>query len=109
MTFSSTGPAGFVKVSQSGNVDFDSNRRILSKEKVSTAGGGMLSGLIMGGKSNTMAAAQQVVSVDSVLLVTRLAPDKKRSAVDGNKGYFSVWRRVGAPILSESELEAEAV
>ena len=48
MTFSSSGPAGFVKVSQSGNVDFDSNRRILSKEQVLTVGGGMLSGLIYG-------------------------------------------------------------
>ena len=109
MTFSSSGPAGFVKVSQSGNVDFDSNRRILSKEQVLTVGGGMLSGLITGGKSNTISAAQQVVSVDSVLLVTRLAPDKKRSAVDSNKSYFSVWRRVGAPVVNESELEVEAV
>jgi hypothetical protein len=94
MKFTFTDPSSFVKVSQSGSIEFDSEKRILSKTNVS-GGGGVLSGLISGGKSNILTgSAQQIVSVDSVLLVTRLAPDKKRSVADGNKGYFSVWRRV---------------
>lgn len=101
MAFSFAGPSGFVKVSQSGDLEFESEKRILSKTNVNTSGGGMLSGLMVG-KSNTLTAAQQVVSVDSTLLITRLAPDKKRSAADTTKNFFSVWRRVGAPMLAES-------
>lgn len=101
MAFSFAGPSGFVKVSQSGDLEFESEKRILSKTNVNTSGGGMLSGLMVG-KSNTLTAAQQVLSVDSTLLITRLAPDKKRSAADTTKNFFSVWRRVGAPMLAES-------
>ena len=92
MTFRSSGPAGFVKVTQSGDLDFESNRRILSRPKVETSGG-LLSGILLG-KKGGQAVAQQIISVDSVLLITRLAPDKKRSPENSNRGYFSVWRRV---------------
>ena len=100
MTFKSSGPAGFVWVSQSGNLEFDKDRRILSRPIVETSGGLLSSFLV--GKKGGVAAAQQILSVDSVLLITRLAPEKKRSSDDG-KGFFSVWRKVGAPVLSENE------
>jgi hypothetical protein len=101
MTFQSSGPVGFVKVTQSGSMEFDEDRRILSRQNVETGGGGLLSSLLVG-KNGGVAAAQQILSVDSVLLITRLAPDKKRSSDDG-KGFFSVWRRVGAPVFTENE------
>jgi hypothetical protein len=101
MTFQSSGPVGFVKVTQSGSVEFDEDRRILSRQNVETGGGGLLSGLLVGKNGGVMAAAQQILSADSVLLITRLAPDKKRSSDDG-KGFFSVWRRVGAPVFTEN-------
>jgi hypothetical protein len=99
MTFQSSGPVGFVKVTQSGSVEFDEDRRILSRQNVETGGGGLLSGLLVGKNG---AAAQQILSVDSVLLITRLAPDKKKRSSDDGKGFFSVWRRVGAPVFTEN-------
>jgi hypothetical protein len=101
MTFQSSGPIGFVKVMQSGSVEFEEDRRILSHPRVETSGGGLLSSFLVG-KNGGVAAAQQILAVDSVLLITRLAPDKKLSS-DDDKGFFSVWRRVGAPVFTDSE------
>jgi hypothetical protein len=101
MTFQSSGPAGFVKVSQSGNLEFDKDRRILSRPNVETSGGLLSSFLVR--KNGGVAATQQILSVDSVLLITRLAPDKKKRSSDDGKGFFSVWRKVGAPVFSENE------
>ncbi|KAL3769676.1 hypothetical protein ACHAW5_010257 [Stephanodiscus triporus] len=97
------GSGGIRSSSQSGVLDFDEAGRILSRAGVSTnagggGGGGMgLLSMIMGGGGGGTAremikAPQQVMLVDSALLVTRAIV--KAPAADNVKDYFSVWRRV---------------
>ena len=95
----SSGSKGLRLSSASGDLLFDNTKRILSREgasaKVNTGGGGGLLGMLMGGGSNAgemTKAPQQVLSVDSVLLVTRAIV--KSQAADNVKDYYSVWRRV---------------
>lgn len=84
--------------SQSGSLDFDEKERILSREgsTVKTAGGGGgLFSMFKGAKGTAgemTKAPQQILSVDSALLVSRAIV--KSQAADNVKDYFSVWRRV---------------
>jgi len=98
MTYKS-GSKGLRSSSQSGDLKFDDTERILSREGVSAnvgmGGGGFLSMLLGGGGGTAgemVKAPQQIISVDSALLVTRAIV--KASAADNVKDYFSVWRRV---------------
>lgn len=97
-TFSSSGNAAFIKVDQSGSFDLQRKRRILTRTDVSVSGtGGMLSGFLAkgsGGVAGAVSTPHQIVLVDSVLLITRMAPSlKQRSYDDSTKEYFAVWRR----------------
>jgi hypothetical protein len=84
--------------SQSGSLEFDEKERILSREgsTVKTAGGGGgLFAMFKGAKGTAgemTKAPQQILSVDSALLVSRAIV--KSQAADNVKDYFSVWRRV---------------
>jgi hypothetical protein len=98
-TFSSAGPSGFVTVQQTGGVDFNEKRRILRRESIQVSGGGVLAGLFGNklGAAGAVSAPQQVITVDSILLVTRGVPSKRGAAAtkeDDIKDYFAVWRRV---------------
>ena len=73
----------------------DDSKRVLSKDDIdssSTGVGGFLS-MITGGKNSGFAAAvarkQQIVSVDSLLLITRCARGSRKSG-DLDKEYFGV-------------------
>mmetsp|Transcript_22877 Transcript_22877/g.49494 ORF Transcript_22877/g.49494 Transcript_22877/m.49494 type:complete len:748 (-) Transcript_22877:145-2388(-) len=96
----SSGSKGLRSSSQSGDLKFGKKERILSREGISTNNGGMGGGgffsMLLGGGSGTAGEMakipQQVLSVDSVLLITRAIV--KAQAADNVKGYFSVWRRV---------------
>ena len=68
-------------------------------------GGGGLLGMILGGGSGTAGemtkAPQQILSVDSALLITRAVV--KSPAADNVKDYFSVWRRVESGTYTKNE------
>ncbi|KAL7536330.1 hypothetical protein ACHAXR_007083 [Thalassiosira sp. AJA248-18] len=94
-----SGSKGLRSSSQSGDLNFDEKERVLSREGESSNGGvgegGLFSMLMGGGSGNAREmtkAPQQVLSVDSALLVTRAVV--KAQAADNVKDYFSVWRRV---------------
>lgn len=97
MTFTSSGSVGFLTVDQSGGLEFQDKRRILKRTDLSVSGaGGMLGGFLSKGSGGAPAAVStphQVVAVDSVLLITRMAPSKEKKYDDSTKEYFAVWRR----------------
>ena len=99
MTFSASGPSGLGTEKCSGQIAMDGSKRILSKEQVQSASsgvGGILS-MLSGGKNSGFPAAvtrkHQIISVDSLLLITRCARGSRKSG-DLDKEYFGVWRRV---------------
>lgn len=79
---------------QSGSFKFDGQNRILTREGAS--GSGSLFSMFGDNKRSRGVKMtnipQQVLSVDSVLLVTRALV--KASAADNIKDYFSVWRKL---------------
>mmetsp|Transcript_7602 Transcript_7602/g.14432 ORF Transcript_7602/g.14432 Transcript_7602/m.14432 type:complete len:703 (-) Transcript_7602:136-2244(-) len=99
MTFSATVPSGFITVQQKGKIVFNEKRRILRRQSVEVSGGGMLAGILGATSSGAPGAVrmpQQIMTVDSVLLVTRGLPSKRPKNVnEAEKDYFAVWRRVG--------------
>ena len=90
-----SGSKGLRSSSQSGDLSFDGVDRILSRDgSVAKAPppDGLLGKLLGGGTAGEMTKApQQVLLVDSALLVTRAIV--KSQAADNVKDYFSVWRR----------------
>ncbi|KAL7483216.1 hypothetical protein ACHAW6_008868 [Cyclotella cf. meneghiniana] len=89
---------GFRLSTQSGGLTFDESDRILTREGAkaySGGGGGNLLAMFGGNKKETAGTMtntpQQILSVDSTLLVTRAIVTV--SAADNVKDYFSVWRR----------------
>ena len=99
MTFSASGPSGLGTEKCLGQIAMDGTKRILSKEKIdiSSSGVGGILSMISGGKNSGFPAAvsrkQQIVSVDSLLLITRCARGSSKSR-NLDKEYFGVWRRV---------------
>lgn len=105
-----SGSKGMRPSLQSGTLNFNEEERILSRDGVSSTtsglvvgsgggGGGGLLSMLFGGAGGSAAAAgqmikvpQQVLSVDSALLITRAIV--KVNAIDNVKDYYSVWRRV---------------
>lgn len=97
MSFTATVPAGFVTVQQTGKIFFNDKRRILRRQSVEISGGGVLAGLFGAPTSGPPAAVrlpQQIMTVDSVLLVTRGIPSKRVKNDEAEKDYFAVWRKV---------------
>ena len=98
MTFSASGPSGLGTENCSGRIVMDDSKRVLSRDQIdssNTGVGGILS-MISGGKNSGFSAAvsrkQQIISVDSLLLITRCARGSRKSG-DLDKEYFGVWRR----------------
>lgn len=98
MTFSASGQFGLGTENFSGRIVMNDSKRVLSKEEINTSNtgvGGIIS-MITGGKNSGFSGAisreQQVVSVDSLLLITRCARGSRKSG-DLDKEYFGVWRR----------------
>jgi hypothetical protein len=96
--FYRTQSQGFRSSTQSGGLSFDESDRILTREGAkaySGGGGGNLLAMFGGNKKGTAGTMtntpQQILSVDSTLLVTRAIVTV--SAADNVKDYFSVWRR----------------
>ncbi|MGK3738782.1 MAG: hypothetical protein ACI90V_005629 [Bacillariaceae sp.] len=102
MTFSASGPSGLVNFKCSGSIDMEDTKRMLSKTVVETSNtgfGGILS-ILSGGRDSGFSAAvsrqQQIISADSLLLITRCTPGSRKPN-DADKEHFGVWRRVVAP------------
>ena len=99
MTFSASGPSGLGSEECSGQISMDDSTRVLSKDEIvsSSSGVGNILSAISGGKNAGFPAAvsrkQQIISVDSLLLITRCARGSRKSG-DLDKEYFGVWRRV---------------
>ncbi|KAL3911437.1 MAG: hypothetical protein SGILL_007283, partial [Bacillariaceae sp.] len=103
MTFEASGPSGFVTVESSGRIEMEGTKRILSRTEVQSSGGGAggLLNIFRGGKESGFAAAvsrkEQIISVDSILLITKRAPGSRKGR-DADKEHFAVWRRDSADI-----------
>jgi hypothetical protein len=101
MSFVATGPSGFVTIQSSGKIEVENSKRILSRYKIETSGvgAGGLFGLFQGGKNSGFPAAvsrtEQIISVDSMLLITKCAPGSRKGR-DAEKEHFAVWRRDSA-------------
>lgn len=94
MKFSSQGIVGFLSISERGELEFEKEKRVLRRSSVeSVGGGGMLASLLgpQGGASSNK-VAQQIMTVDSLLLVTRCAEVPRWQ--DEDKAHFAVWRKV---------------
>jgi len=100
--FNFYGPSGLLSLEQTGSIDFDPNRRVLKKVGIKTSGSGSFL-TSLGGKPSGPADAvripQQIVSVDSVLMVTRVYGRKSLSS-KSSKNFFAVWRRVDSGTYS---------
>jgi len=97
-------PAAFFTLSQRGQLDFNNKLRVASRSDVKTDGASFLTSLV--GKSSACVAAnaeQQIISVDSELLICRLAVDKTKTLSENVNNYYSVWRRVEPGIYSSSD------
>ena len=104
MRFTASVPSGFVTVQQTGRIAFNEKRRILRRQSVEVTGGGVLAGLFGGtatGAPGAVRMPQQIMTVDSVLLVTRGIPSRVRSSNDSEKEYFAVWRKVDSMSVDE--------
>ena len=97
MTYSASGRSGLSMVDQKGEISFDESKRILSRKGAKSGGGsgGFFGALFGGGDSSGFAGAvsheQQIMSVDSNLLITKRPLVKKGSS--NEKEHFTVWRR----------------
>ncbi|KAL3937523.1 MAG: hypothetical protein SGBAC_007397, partial [Bacillariaceae sp.] len=97
MTFSASGPSGLARVEKFGNVTVEDEKRILTRSIDTSSNDGGFFGLLAGGSNSGFSGAvtreQQIMSVDSVLLITK-SPVGSRRGKDAEKQHFCVWRRV---------------
>lgn len=97
MNYEASGPAGFLSLSQTGSFDIDEDQRILSRKEISYDGFGTMFTTFGSKPTGAVASVsldQQIISVDSEMLITRAVVSKKDLS-ETVKGYFSVWRRSG--------------
>lgn len=104
MRYKASGPYGFLSLSQSGTFTIDEEQRIITRSEVEKDGSAALFlDVYSSGLTGPIAAVnlqQQIISVDSELLVTRKVMPKDKLG-DTVRGYFSVWRRVQDPFLEQ--------
>lgn len=96
MRYKASGPYGFLSLSQSGTFCIDEEQRIITRSEVEKDGSAALFLDVYSDSLTGPIAAvnlqQQIISVDSELLVTRKVLPKDKLG-DKVRGYFSVWRR----------------
>ena len=105
MEFESVCPQGPFTVEQTGQLRFSPKRRILRRGSVAASGGMMFTDIFGAGKAGAVGAVRterQVMVVDSLLLVTRGVPRRRKNS-DEEKDYFAVWRRVEPGTYSSAQ------
>ena len=100
MSFSASGPSGLTTMKSSGKIELDGSKRILNRSMIeSSGGGGGIFSVFRGGKDSGFSGAvsrnQQIISVDSILLITKCAPGSRKGK-DADTEHFAVWRRESA-------------
>ncbi|CAJ1964002.1 unnamed protein product [Cylindrotheca closterium] len=97
MTFSASGPSGLTRVEKSGDITFEVEKRILTRSMDASSNDGGIFGFLAGGSTSGFGGAvsreQQIMSVDSVLLITK-SPMGSRQGKGAEKEHFCVWRKV---------------
>ena len=96
MSYEASGPSGFLTLSQKGSFVIDEVQRIITRKEVEKEGSAAFFTDVyssnLSGPTAAVNLQQQIVSIDSELLVTRtVLPKEKLSGTV--KGYFSVWRQ----------------
>jgi hypothetical protein len=91
MEFATQGTVGFLTVSESGGLEFEGQKRILRRSSVESSG---LFSSLLGPKAGATSSSvpQQIMTIDSILMVTRCTDVPKWQ--DEDKDHFAVWRRV---------------
>ena len=99
MSFSAKGTSGLFAVNTGGEIQMEDSTRVLRKAKVRAVSGVAAIVSIFGGGNESgflgsVVRDQQIMCVDSVLLITRSPPGEIR-----DKEHFCVWRRTttGSP------------
>jgi|AntRauTorckE5430_2_1112549.scaffolds.fasta_scaffold05748_1 hypothetical protein len=96
MSYEALGPSGFLTLSQSGAFDVDEEQRIISRTEVEKEGSASFFTDVYSNKLSGATAAvnlqQQILTIDSELLVTRVVVPKMKLS-ETVKEYFCVWRR----------------
>jgi len=96
MNYKAFGPSGFLSLSQSGAFDVNGEQRIISRKEVEKEGSASFFTDVYSKKLSGPTAAvnlqQQIISIDSELLVTRVVVPKMKVS-ETVKEYFCVWRR----------------
>lgn len=98
MKFSSEGQVGFLPVSENGALEFDGKNRVLRRNNIQTSSGGVLAGLLGQNGAANSRVAQQIMIVDSIIMITKCAETLRWQ--DEDKCHYAVWRRVDGGILS---------
>lgn len=101
MNYKATSPSGFFSLSQKGVFEIDEKQRIITRRDIEKEGSAAFFTDVYSTKLSGPIAAvnlqQQIISIDSELLVTRTVVPKEQ--MSGNiKGYFSVWRRTNLSV-----------
>lgn len=97
MKFDSKTPSGFVSIEQNGSIEFNEKRRILRRSSVEIVQGSVFANLFgtTTGAQGAVNLPQQIISVDSVLMITRGVPSRRGNARNNEeKDYFAVWRKL---------------
>lgn len=96
MTYTAAGPSGFLSLSQSGDFEINEEQRIIIRKNVEKEGSAAFFTDIdsdnLSGPTASINLQQQIISVDSELLVTRTVLPKSKMT-ETIKGYFNVWRK----------------
>lgn len=99
IAYRAEGPSGLTRVLCTGKIEMDGRRRVISRKDITTeAAAGSMLGMFGSNKNGGFLAAisepQQIILVDSSLLVTKIPfGSQRRSTSDTDKEYFGVWRK----------------
>jgi len=100
LVFRAEGPSGLAKVVCTGKMELDGRRRVVTRSNLNTkAAEGSMLGLFgsnqRGGFLATVSKSQQIICVDSTLLITKIpfGSLKNSGSSDPDKEYFGVWRK----------------
>ncbi len=103
MSYSTSGPSGFLTLSSTGSFKIDDVRRTISRSDIDKDGSAAFFVDVyssnLSGPVGAVHLPQQIISLDSEMLITRSTSEA--SVTETVKGYYSVWRRAEYGAYSE--------